>query len=126
MKAGRRMVGTIIDYVTKYGDYSFTEKPFNVVDNLVFCQFSYLKFDGIVPSITENKKSVTVKKLKEHADFDKLFADVRFEKENRALFEAIMKSRRFQNIKLNCYINIIETEWETQFSAVTFILDNNE
>ena len=27
-------------------------------------------------------------------------------------------------MKLNCYINLVEKEWETQFSAITFILDD--
>ena len=50
--------------------------------------------------------------------------DVRFEKENRALFEGMLSGRRFRDMKLNCYINLVEKEWETQFSAITFILDD--
>lgn len=47
-----------------------------------------------------------------------------FEKENRALFEGMLSGRRFRDMKLNCYINLVEKEWETQFSAITFILDD--
>ena len=42
----------------------------------------------------------------------------------RALFEGLLSGRRFRNMKLNCYINLVEKEWETQFSAITFILDD--
>ena len=68
--------------------------------------------------------SVTLREIAERPDVDKLFGDVRFEKENRALFEGMLSGRRFRDMKLNCYINLVEKEWETQFSAITFILDD--
>lgn len=118
------MAGTMLDYIMEYGDYTFEEKPLNEVDSLVLCQFSYLKLDGIVPLVTENKKSVNLQYIFDHADFEGLFADTRFAKENRELFLTMLASKRFRSIKLNCYINIVEPEWETQFSAVTFILND--
>lgn len=118
------MAGTMLDYIKEYGDYTFEEKPLGEVDSLIFSQFAYLKLDGIVPLVTENKKSVNLKYIREHADYEKLYADERYEKENRALFTAMLSSRRFRGVKLNCYINIVEPEWETQFSAVTFILND--
>ena len=42
----------LIDYVEKYGDISFDNKPFNDVDNLVFCSLIYLDFSNT--SINEN------------------------------------------------------------------------
>lgn len=119
------MAGTILDYLKEYGDYTFMEKPFNDVDSLVLCQLVYLKFDGMVPLVTENKKSVSLKTLRQHEDFEKLFSDVRFAKSNLALFEGIEKSKRFGKMKLNCYINIVEPEWETQFSAMTCFLEDH-
>lgn len=115
-------MGTIIDYLKEYGDCPLTEMGFNDVDSLVLCQLSYLKFDGIVPDVRENKPAVTLEEISHHADYEKLFADVRFEKENRALFEAMLSGRRYRKLRLNCYINLVEKEWETQFSAVTCIL----
>ncbi|MBD5534416.1 MAG: DUF2974 domain-containing protein [Lachnospiraceae bacterium] len=118
------LAGTIIEYIKEYGDYTFFEKPMNDVDSLALCQFCYLKFDGMVPLVTENRKSVTMQELMAHEDYEKLYADERFEKNNRALFEAMIHSRRFKTLKMNCYINIVETEWETQFSAITFFLED--
>lgn len=115
-------MGTIIDYLKEYGDCPLTEMGFNDVDSLVLCQLSYLKFDGIVPDVRENKPAVTLEEISHHADYEKLFADVRFEKDNRALFEAMLSGRRYRKLRLNCYINLVEKEWETQFSAVTCIL----
>lgn len=118
-------MGTIIDYLEEYGDCSFQDMPMNDVDSLVLCQFSYLKFDGMVPDVRTGGHFVDFEEVAKHTDFEKLFADTRFEKENRALFTAMMTGRRYRTLKLGNYINVIEKEWETQFSAVTFLLENN-
>ncbi len=120
------MKGTIINYLKEYADVSLKEEPMNDVDSLVLCQFSYLKFDGLVPLVTEKGRSVSLQQLYAHPDYEKLYGDERYEKENRALFEAMRRCVRFRNMKLNCYINIIETQadFETQFSAVTFLLED--
>lgn len=119
------MANTLATYVRDYGDYTFMEKPMNDVDSLVLCQFCYLKFDGLVPLVTEYKKSVSIRALAAHALYDDLFLDKRYEKDNRELFAAMLASRRYCNLKMNCYINIVEPEWETQFSAVTFLLEDS-
>ena len=118
------MAGTVIEYLKKYGDIPFCEKPLNDVDSLALCQLSYLKFDGMVSDVRHNGPSVTLQEIAKRPDVEQLFGDVRFEKENRALFEGLLSGRRFRNMKLNCYINLVEKEWETQFSAITFILDD--
>ncbi len=117
-------MGTVIEYLKEYGDYTFQEKPFTEVDSLALCQLSYLKFDGMVPGVQEDKKPVTLKELEKRKDFDRLFADERFEKQNRALVAGMLGGKRFRKLRLDHYINIVEKEWETQFSAVTFILDD--
>ena len=245
----RCKMGTLLNYLEKYGKYTFQEMPMTDVDSLALCQLAYLKFDGMVPgaedgvanvpgaggglhagvgtsemgasgedtfegeapgagvcevevsgaeareaepsgaapsrveasgaeaskvrtsgveapkveasgaeaceaetcgaaaSKVETSKAgaseamgaetevskgfleepserpgVTLESLKEHPDFEKLFADVRYEKPNRALYERMVQGKRFRNLELNYYVNVIEERWETQFSAVTFTL----
>ncbi len=118
------MPGTILTYLEEYGDIPFSEMPMNDVDSLVLCQLSYLKFDGMVTDVRENGPSVTLKELAKHKDYERLFADERYEKVNRTLFQGMVSGRRFSNTRLNCYINLIEKKWETQFSAVTFLLED--
>lgn len=118
------MAGTIIDYLKEYGDCPLTEMPLNHVDSLILCQLSYLKYDGMVRDVRSFGASVSVRELAEHKDFERLFSDSRYEKPNRALFQGILGSRRFGNMRLNCYINMVEKEWETQFAAVTFLLED--
>lgn len=117
-------MGNMLNYLKQYGQFSFREMPMTEVDSLILCQLSYLKFDGMVPGLRESRPSVTLKSLAFHPDYEKLFADVRYEKVNRQLVENMLAGRRFSNIRLNCYVNIIEEQWETQFSAVTCILDD--
>lgn len=123
-KGSVSLIGTIIDYLNKYGDCPLTEMPMNDVDSLVLCQLSYLKYDGIVCDVRKEGASISIKEIAEHVDFHKLFSDTRYEKQNRALFTAALSGCRFGNMRLNCYINLVEKEWETQFSAVTFLLED--
>ena len=102
------MAGTVIEYLQKYGDISFREKPLNDVDSLALRQRSYLKFDGMGSDVRHNGPSVTLREIAERPDVDKLFGDVRFEKENRALFEGTLCVRRFRDMKLYCFINLVD------------------
>ena len=117
-------MGTVIEYLAKYGKYTFGELPMTEVDSLALCQLSYLKFDGMVPEPGSGQAPAVLKELTGHPDYEKLFADVRFEKNNRALFEGMHQSRRFGNMELSNYVNIVEKEWETQFSALTCTLND--
>jgi len=113
-------MGTIIDYIKEYGDYTFSEKPLGEVDSLVFCQFSYLKFDGLVPGIDDDAPPVSIRQVFENRNYDDLYGDERYREKNTELFLAMVHSRRFGSLKMNYYVNQIELEKETQFSAITF------
>ena len=112
----------IIDYIQKYGDLTFGEKEFNKVDALILSQFSYLKLDGMVPAVGTMLPPVTLKSIALSDRVDELFTDERYKKNNKELFDAMAKSRRFADIRLNHYINLINDKWEMQFSAVTTYL----
>ena len=111
-------MGTILDYLREYGDYSLAEKPFGDVDSLVLSQLSYLKFDGIVPAPEEARAPVSLREIAAHADYDHLYTDERYRKDNTALFMGVLNSRRFGEMLLWNYVNLIEPEQESQFSAV--------
>lgn len=115
------MTKNIFDYLTTIGTKSLADAPFNKADAEVLCLFLYFKFDEIMPSKAE--KSITLDEIAASDKYDSMFADYRTEKMNRKLFSALKKSERFKNLKLSCYINRIEDESETQFAAVTFLLD---
>ena len=117
------MTGNILSYLKEYGRYSLREKSFNDVDALILCQFAYLKFDGLVPG--PDQDMITITDLLEHPDFDNLFLNPLFERQNRELLSLMIGSERFKTMRLGEYVNRIELKLEIQFSALTCLLDND-
>lgn len=115
---------TIIDYIKRTKDETIEMSPFNEVDSLILAQFSYLKFDGMVPGLENRDAAVTLEDIRKSPSYDGLYADERYRKDNTALFEAMYDSRRFNRIKLHSYVNIIEYENETQFAALVIEFEN--
>lgn len=111
----------IINYVWDYGKETLFERPFCVEDALVLSEFCYLKYDGLVPGMEE--KPIFLSELDKDPDKENLFWDKRYERDNRALYNAILFSKRFKNLRLGFYNNIIDAEHESQFSAITYFLD---
>jgi len=121
----------MVDYIRQTQE-TFAEKVFNEVDSLVLCQLSYLKFDGLAPTVSmeekpkgkfrRSRKRITIKRLDNHPDRERLFRDERYAKDNRELWAALVGSRRFQNVELDYAVDEVSREAETQFSAVTFFL----
>ena len=49
---------TIFDYIKKY-NYTFEEKPFNEIDNVIFSTLAYPNYEGIISSDLNNKKKLS-------------------------------------------------------------------
>ena len=111
-------MGNIVSYVEEYGRLSFAELAFNEVDALVLAQFSYLKFDGLIPNITDEKESVSFLHLAGHMDEMVVFSDKRFGKDNRLLFEQMLKSKRFSTMQFNYYASIIDENVENVVNSI--------
>ncbi len=114
----------IIDYVKNWGKYSFYEKPLNEADSLVLCQLVYLNYGKFVPGVEKNNGPVSIKAVYAHPDRDKILDDYWYRENNKELFAAAAQSVRFGSLKMNYYVNIIDEEQETQFSAMTYFLEN--
>lgn len=117
-------MGNIIGYIREYGDYSLLERRFSDEDSLVLAQFSYLKLEGAVPGPGEDGPGVTIGEIGNCKRKEEIFADERFAEENRALFEAMRCSRRFQTMRIKFYVNRIDPQEQSQFSAVTCFLED--
>lgn len=118
-------MGTILDYLKEYGDYTLQEKPFGEVDSLAFSQFAYLKFDEVTPAADEDAPMVSLEEIANHVNYDSLYGDERYRKDNTALFNGLYRSKRFGGIKVGYYVNQIDLKTETQFSAVVFRMPND-
>ena len=114
----------IVSYVKRHKEDTFLDVPFNEVDALVLSQFVYLKLQGVIPTISEKKRAVYLYELANTIDYDKVFADERYRKDNIELFEAMADSRRYRRMKVNYYSDILSIVAETQFSAMTVFLED--
>ena len=55
-------MANLMNYIKNYKDKVFDEVPFNEIDNLVFCELTYLNYDGIIP---EDRNTITLKEVGE-------------------------------------------------------------
>ena len=115
----------MLDYLKWRGDLSFIAAPFTEVDNLIFSDFSYLDFTGIVPASFD--ESITLKeamgkcadKCGEEVSLGVLVPD-----DITKMAGIMAESRRFGSVKLSGYVNCINEETGLQFSALTCGLED--
>lgn len=112
----------MFDYLKWRGDILFTQLPPNPVDALIFSTLSYVSFDGIVPSDVNGWISLEefVESFLSQEDYT---GKIRV-KSDLKLLKAVAESERFKNVGLSNYRNILLDAEETQFSAITFFLEN--
>lgn len=115
-------MGDIFDYLTWRGDILFSQLPPNSVDALIFSALSYIDYDDIVPGGIDGSMM-----LREVSDQMFQLSDLegRYRvKKDLELLEAAGETERFGNASLSFYQNIFDVKEETQFAAVTFLLDD--
>ncbi|NLT11303.1 MAG: DUF2974 domain-containing protein [Clostridiaceae bacterium] len=117
-------MGNIIDYV-RNELRTFEVAPFNDVDSLVLSQFSYLDLSDIVGDPFEDLPAVRLRDLYRAEHFSRYFEGTFSPELNLRLLEAMSASPRFRDIKLNYYISELDVEAQMQFSATTFILNDD-
>ncbi|MFA6829673.1 MAG: Mbeg1-like protein [Bacilli bacterium] len=104
---------------------SFKERPFNDVDNLVLCYISYAVLKGLATE-EENSSGVTVKeyysRLLEKGGY-KTDLDIYA---SEAFLKKASSSVRFGSVLIKDYVDIIDEETSMQFSAMTFVFDDDK
>ena len=110
------------DYADYYGDFTFDEKEFNEIDNVILSMLAYVDYSGIVSEGNKEKKTInevakeyfakyTKKEINSHVSGMKTAID---------LLKAIANTKRFKDILMFNYQ--YDSNIESQFSAVTFYL----
>ena len=112
-------MANLFDYIKWRGDLTFIQDQPNGVDALVFSGLSYIRFPEGVGG--------TQVSLKEAAEV--FFAQENFEdccriKKDIELLEAASQSRRFGESRLCMYRDLLIPEQDTQFAAMTFLLED--
>lgn len=121
-------MSNMIDYLKWRGDIPFSLMPFNDVDNLIFTQLCFVDFSNIVSEDPKEKISLHMASRKALARLGpkskKLGMMIPDEILNLLQLAAI--SPRYRDIELCGAISFTDTDIETQFSAITAILTDNE
>ena len=114
----------IIDYA-KTELHTMDIKEFNDVDSLILSQLSYIKLDELIGTIDSNSDSILLKDLLKAEFFPKMFKDIAYAEQTKDLLFNLCSNPRFRNIKINYHISKTDPIFEKQFSATTFILNEN-
>ncbi len=109
-------MANMLDYLDWRGDLTFSERPLNEVDSLIFCELSYIEMDGIVPS-PESGEFISLSRLSEaYAAREKKQEDLFFN-DPAPLLMAASRSPRFRDLQLGRYVNHVDPDSQVQFSA---------
>ena len=122
-------MANVFDYIKWRGDLTFEQSSLNETDALIFCELSYIFFDGIVPADSDDG-CVTLAEAAEifferNAGQDEISLGEIVPKEIVTLFRMAAASKRFSQIPLSHFVNIIDDETVEQFSAISFFPDEN-
>lgn len=120
-------MANFFDYIAWRGDLSFNKSRTNRVDCCLFSQIVMLDFEGIVPNYPSHE-TITFQKAKNK--YSELKSDI---KElglivPNTIIEALYKSadtKRYRDLELSNYINLIDEKKEEQFCALTIRIDKD-
>ena len=116
-------MANIFDYLDWRGDLTLSERAFNEVDNLILAEICYLDLSGFAPAGFETQQ-VTLREA-----WDAYFAahpttdmGVLVPDQIPVLVQKAAQTARFGSLRLLGYVNRIDEETQTQFSAMTMLL----
>ena len=120
-------MSNIIDYMKWRGDLTFAQDSFNEIDNLILSQLVYVELNNIVPGDEEPTISLldAAKLFFKQNNEQELLDHVSMTKNAILVFKEMAKSVRFKNIQLSRYVNDINEQEQSQFSAITIKLPDN-
>ncbi len=112
----------ILDYLDWRGDLRLSERGFNEVDNLLLAELCFLNFSGVVTtdfaaSVRLDDAVRMAEKLRPHEQMGVLVPD-----RIPLLARKMAACARFRDTLLSGYVNQIDEQTETQFSALSFTL----
>ncbi len=115
-------LATMFEYLKWRGDLTFTQDPPNAVDALIFSALIYIHYGGSVEACPEMPVSLRMA-AEEFFALPDHESRMRVKNDLSLLHEAA-KTTRFGFARLVNYRNMLIPEQETQFAAVTFLLDD--
>ncbi len=121
-------MANVFDYLRWRGDLSFEQSPICEIDALIFSELSYIFFDGIIPGDIDEGR-VTLSEAAEvfferNADREVIKLGEIVPDEIIDLFRMTATSKRFAEVELGHFIDIVDNETVEQFSALSFFISD--
>lgn len=122
-------MANVFDYLRWRGDLSFAQSPICEIDALIFSELSYIFFDGIIPGDIDEGR-VTLSEAAEifferNADREVIKLGEIVPDEIIDLFRMTATSKRFAEVELGHFIDIVDNETVEQFSALSFFISDD-
>jgi len=115
-------MSNIIDYVKWRGDITFSERPFNIIDNLVFCHLVYLD----MADAFESRDSMTLREVSDYLGNLASFKLVTKNPDDKKFFELCATSKRYQDIVISNFVDDTNISENKQFAAATFHINQED
>ena len=115
-------MANLLDYLDWRGDLTLEQSPFNEVDNLILAELSFVDFKDIVPAPGAGE-SVNLREAAEafFAKFpegEKIDMGVLVPDAIPDMLRKMADSRRFGDMKLNCFVDHLDVGKGEQFAAL--------
>ena len=122
------------DYLSLRGDLTFSQDPFNEVDNVILAELAYGDFTKIKDlensflSLSELYEAYLTLSTREDAEDKKSLSkgikDRPYLTNTASLLASLLKTKRFENLKIGHYKKVIKKDPVVQFTALTYLLDD--
>ena len=110
-------MSTLVDYIRWMGNFDFEKLPFSDPDAVILTLISYMDLTRLF----RERDSIYVRDLKKLFERNRPAVKiVGTEESTRRVVEAAAKSRRFGDLRITDYVDILEDDPPLQFAAMTF------
>lgn len=116
-----------LDYIRKYGNFTFDELPFNEVDNAVLCEIFYMAMEKVSPQTFDERKSfrdVAYDLFSYNGNKHKAPGLILMKKISRKMMVAA-NTKRFGSLMVTGAVEVYKERPAVQFCAATFILPDD-
>mgnify|MGYP002578248200 CR=1 FL=1 len=113
----------IQDHALATGGYTLAQRPFDALDSLVLTQLVYMPMEGLMDRGQRPTVAQAWAYIREHVDYERLDT---FQKKRYRLFECCAGLKRYRDLPMHDYVNIIDGAMEMQFCACTWDLSRGE
>ncbi len=115
----------MLNYIKKYGNYSFDEVKFNEVDNLIFSQLVYVDYGYAVPPDKSVFLCDAAINVFSHTSDEEIRQLLSITQKALQLLMECAKTKRYAYVTLSHYVNNVDDDIDKQFAGINFVLNDH-